>query len=502
MTAHSPNWTLEDLLEGVAAVPAGGDTAITGLSLDSRLVQSGDLFFALTGRHNHGLDHVPEALSRGAAAVVWEPAEGMGMRMPGSGVPFIAMPGLRGCMGRIADRFHGHPSRQMNIVGVTGTDGKSSVCQFAAQILDEDEARCGVIGTLGNGLYGELHDADLRTTPDALAVHRLLAEMRDRGVRRVVIEVSSHALDQDRVAGVAFDVAVFTNLSRDHLDYHGSERAYAEAKRKLFAMPGLGHVVLNLDDPFGKDLCEGLAPGVEVIGYTLDDSRECGETIHASGIAATERGMRFHVRTPWGEGEVETGLIGRFNVQNALAALGAALSLGGDLRDMLDRLNHLRAVPGRMECFGGGGRPMIVVDYAHTPNALEHVLRALREHCEGALWCVFGAGGDRDRGKRPLMAEAVKQHADRIVVTSDNPRGEDPMAIIADIMQGFDGQRRSVQVEPDREAAIRLAWNEAAAGDVILVAGKGHETVQIVGEQRLPWSDCDFARALAEGGSK
>lgn len=492
------DWRLAELLAGTASVPAGGDTIISGLALDSRRVNPGDLFLAVAGASSHGLNYLSEALGRGAVAVAWEPVDGISGPPPSGRIPCVAIPDLRARSGYIADRFYNHPSRSMNVVGVTGTDGKTSVSQFVAQLLDEDEARCGVIGTLGHGPYGEAATASAYTTPDALTLHATLAAMRDRGVRRVVMEVSSHALDQGRINGVAFDVAVLTNLSRDHLDYHGSLEAYAAAKRSLFETPGLTHAVLNLDDRFGHEILAALGTEIHVLGYGLGSAETYpSETIVATQIAGRPDGTRFHVETPWGGGDVEMQLLGRFNVMNTLAALGTVLALGADLYDALDRLSHLRPVPGRMERFGGGNQPTLVVDFAHTPNALEHVLHALRAHCKGSLWCVFGAGGDRDRGKRPLMAEAVAQYADRIVVTSDNPRREDPLAIIEDIMGGFDGRRRLVQVEPDRAAAIRKAWTEAGTGDVILVAGKGHESVQIVGDEERPWSDREFARSLA-----
>ena len=502
MSSAAREWRLADLMAGTANVPAGGDTIITGLALDSRKLVPGDLFLAVAGAGCHGLNYLPQALERGAAAVAWEPADGISGPPPSGRIPCIAVADLRQRAGMIADRFFGHPSRHMNVIGVTGTDGKTSVSQFIAQILDEDEARCGVIGTLGSGLYGETPVAGIHTTPDPLTLHATLAAMRERGARRVVMEVSSHALDQGRVSGIAFDVAVFTNLSRDHLDYHGSERAYADAKRRLFGMPGLAHAVLNLDDRFGREIADSLSSGIRVIGYGLGPAEDYRmPALVASAITGRPEGTHFRVGTPWGDGEVETRLLGRFNVLNALAALGAALALDADLYDALDRLAHLRPVAGRMERFGGGTQPTLVVDFAHTPNALEHVLHALRAHCTGRLWCVFGAGGNRDRGKRPLMAQAVAQHADAIVVTSDNPRREDPMAIIEDIVAGFDGRRREVRIEPDRAAAIRLAWDSAQPGDIILIAGKGHETVQIVGDEERPWSDREFARCLVEEGA-
>jgi UDP-N-acetylmuramoyl-L-alanyl-D-glutamate--2,6-diaminopimelate ligase len=477
---------LAGLLGGLVQVPARADVPITGLTAHSAQVRPGALFCALSGSRIHGLEHVFEAVARGAAAVVWEPAADLEPPVLPTRVPMIRVQGLGQGLGVIASRYHGHPSRELAVIGVTGTDGKTSVTQFVAQALDRAGARCGVLGTLGYGLYGALRPGT-HTTPDPVRLQGALAELRDQGARVVAMEVSSHALHQGRSQGTEFQVAVLTNLSRDHLDYHGTVEAYAGAKRRLFETPGLRHAVLNLDDAFGRDLHQGLAAGVHALGYGLDPQMQAPiEALVASRLELRPGGLRLEVDTPWGRGGLSTALLGRFNAANLLAALGVLLALDMPLDEALAGLAHSQIVAGRMEPFGGGDRPLVVVDYAHTPAALEQVLTALRPHCAGRLWCVFGCGGERDTGKRPLMGHAAQRHADRVIVTDDNPRGEDPVAIVRHILAGMDAP---VAVIHDRGEAIRQAIASVRAGDVLLVAGKGHEQHQAVAGRCVPFSD-------------
>ena len=477
---------LAGLLAGLAQVPARADVALTGLTAHSAEVRPGALFCALSGNRVHGLAHVFEAVSRGAAAIVWEPVAGLEPPALPAGVPMIPLQGLRQCLGVIAARYHGHPSRELAVIGVTGTDGKTSVTQFVAQALDRAGMRCGVLGTLGYGLYGALRPG-AHTTPDPIRLQAALAELRAQGAGVVAMEVSSHALDQGRSQGTRFQVAVLTNLSRDHLDYHGTLVAYAGAKRRLFETPGLAHAVLNLDDAFGRDLRQGLGAGIHTLGYSLEARGQApSEALVASRLESLPGGLRLEVDTPWGRGALATTLLGRFNAANLLAALGVLLALDMPLDEALARLARSRVVAGRMEPFGGGARPLVVVDYAHTPAALEQVLMALRPHCKGRLWCVFGCGGERDTGKRPLMGRLAQAHADRVIVTDDNPRGEDPEAIVQDILTGMDGP---VRVIHERSEAIGEAIAAARAGDVVLVAGKGHETDQQLAAGPVPFSD-------------
>ncbi|MEJ2685825.1 MAG: UDP-N-acetylmuramoyl-L-alanyl-D-glutamate--2,6-diaminopimelate ligase [Gammaproteobacteria bacterium] len=484
---------LSELLEGLAPVAAEQDVEIVGMAIDSRRIRPGELFLACAGTQGHGLQHVEAALAAGAAAVAWEKAPGVS---PPSGAPLsraapmIAVDGLGRHAGAIASRFYGHPSADLQVIGVTGTDGKTSCSHFIAQALDEEDAPCGLIGTLGYGRYGHLQSG-LHTTPDAITLQSELARLRDIGAKRVVMEVSSHALDQNRVGAVAMETAVLTNLGRDHLDYHGDLAAYAAAKRLLFRHPGLRHAVLNADDAFGRELLASIDGNVQPLLYGFGRSvdGEGVQFVRGSEPETDVGGLRMRIFSSWGAGELSSGLLGRFNAANLLAAAGVLLMAGISFERVLTRLAATRTVAGRMERVGGGAeQPLVVVDYAHTPQALEHVLTALRPHCQGALWCVFGAGGDRDRGKRPLMGEAVERLADHAVVTDDNPRHEDATQIVVDILAGMQDPD-AAYVERDRARAIDLAIERARPGDVVLVAGKGHEAYQQIGDKRLPFND-------------
>ena len=495
--------TLARLLQGIDGVTVSRDTAVSGLALDSRKVQAGDLFLAVAGTQVHGLQHARQAIALGAVAVAWEPVDGNTSLAEAAAllpVPVVAVPDLGHSVGVIADRFYGHPSRGMFMIGVTGTDGKTSCCHFIAQALNSDDRRCGVIGTLGYGLYGEL-SAGTHTTPDALTMQQLLSAMQLKGARCVVSEVSSHAMDQQRVRGVTFDLAVLTNLTRDHLDYHGNVEAYAEAKRKLFHSEGLRYAVINADDRFGSALLDAIPPGVAPIAYRLEGvpfrTRFPAQWVIGHNLQCDANGLRLDVMTPWGSGTLQCGLLGRFNASNLLATLASLCVSGLPFAEAMRRLAATRTVPGRMERFDmGEGRPLVVVDYAHTPGALEAALQSLRAHCSGKLWCVFGAGGDRDHGKRPLMGAVAERCADQVVLTDDNPRTEDAQKIVEDICSGLK-QPGSVHIEHDRAAAIARAVQQADATDIVLIAGKGHETVQLLGTRSVPFSDREHVMAIA-----
>ncbi len=495
----TPRFHLAALLKGlVEASPLPDKVVVTGLSQDAQSVEPGGLFLAVRGRRTHGLRYVDQALAQGAAAVVWEPDGEIAFPRISKNIPVIAVPELRRRLGLIADRFFNYPSRDLTVIGVTGTDGKTSVSHFLAQALDAPGKPCGLIGTLGYGLNGRLRLAT-HTTPDAIRLHAELAAMRSQGAKAAVMEVSSHALDQYRVSGVAIDVAVLTNLTRDHLDYHADVSAYAAAKRRLFKLPGLRYAILNTDDAFGLELVQSLRATLGVLGYGLHNSPlRALPMVRATHIEPMPSGLRFAVQTPAGSGRVASRLLGRFNVNNLLAVLTVLLTLGMPLQQALLRLGHTRGVPGRMEAHGGGDKPLVVVDYAHTPAALAQVLIALREHCRGPLRCVFGCGGDRDRGKRPLMARVAEQHADEVIVTDDNPRTEPSTTIIGDMLQGFSNPT-GITVIQDRALAIARAIARARPGDVVLVAGKGHEQVQIVGEQACPFNDGRVVTTVLSG---
>jgi UDP-N-acetylmuramoyl-L-alanyl-D-glutamate--2,6-diaminopimelate ligase len=409
----------------------------------------------------------------------------------------VGVAGLSRQLGLIAARFYAEPSRDMTVIGITGTNGKTSCCHYLAQALIEDGGPCGVIGTLGYGPYGALH-AGSHTTPDAVTLQGELAVLRDAGIRRVAMEVSSHALDQERTQGVTFAGAIFTNLTHEHLDYHGDLTAYAQAKKKLFLMPGLCYAVINHDDAFGRELLAGLARPIIAVRYGLGDEVRQGDGryVHGAIVQRDLAGLELQVSSSWGAGRVRSALLGQFNASNLLAVLAMLLLMEIPFDAALARLSRLRAVPGRMERFGGGtGQPLVIVDYAHTPDALMQVLQTLRLHCAGALWCVFGCGGDRDRGKRPLMGAVAERCADHVIVTSDNPRREDPQVIIDQILTGV-RQVQAVARVPDRAQAIRQAVTGARGGDIVLVAGKGHEDYQQIGDERLPFSDREQVQRL------
>ena len=459
------------------------------LTLDSRKVRPGDLFLAVPGANHDGRAHIADAIARGAVAVAYE-AEGAPL-LPDSPVPLLPIKGLARQLSAIAGRFYGEPSRGVRLIGVTGTNGKTSVSQLVAQALDRLGERCGIVGTLGTGFHDAL-ESGRHTTPDPLAVQATLALLKQAGARAVAMEVSSHGLDQGRVAGLDFDVAVFTNLSRDHLDYHGSMEAYGAVKAALFAWPQLHCRVINRDDPFGRQLAA--QPGARLIDYSIDDT---AAYVHCRQVQFDDHGVRAELITAQGEGLLRSPLLGRFNLSNLLAVIGALLGMDYSLDDILRVLPDLQGPPGRMQRLGGGATPLVVVDYAHTPDALEKVLEALRPHVRGRLLCLFGCGGDRDRGKRPLMAEVAERHADGVLVTDDNPRTEDPLEILAEIRAGF-ACPETVQFISGRGQAIASLIAGASVDDVVLLAGKGHEDYQEINGAREPFSDLkEASKALA-----
>lgn len=524
--AEVVHWSLDALLAGIA--PPGQvlpPVPVLGLALDSRQARAGSLFLATQGERAHGLDFARELSKRGLAAIVAEPGERWSLAALEAlaadlGLPVIAVRHLGARLGEIAARFHQDPSAALEVVGITGTNGKTSVSHFIAQAL-ASEARCGLIGTLGQGFPGALSATGM-TTPDALRLQEVLAELRDHGAEAVAMEVSSHALAQHRVDAVHFDYAVLTNLTRDHLDYHGSMAAYAQAKARLFSQPGLRWAILNAGDAFSVELLATLAPEVRVAWYSLDPSLDpvgdlpaaargrCDLLVWARELEHLGRGLRLSIAARGGslgvetvQGRLETGLLGRFNAANLLAALALLLARGMAFDNALHALARITGVAGRMECFGTADEPLCVVDYAHTPDALEQALAALRAHTQGRLAVVFGCGGERDCGKRPLMGEVAARLADQVILTDDNPRHEDGDAIVAAILAGMKGLGESlpahVEVERQRALAIRRALLRAGPGDALLIAGKGHETEQDMGELRVRFSDrAQVMQALRE----
>ncbi|QCU72717.1 UDP-N-acetylmuramoyl-L-alanyl-D-glutamate--2,6-diaminopimelate ligase [Luteimonas yindakuii] len=479
---------LRELLPDVAGVPAG--LAVSGLVQDSREVGPGDAFIAIPGFGTHGLRFAARAREAGAAAIVYETPAPEDLEVPADA---IAVPGLRTRLGAMADHFHGSPSQAMVTVGVTGTNGKTSTVQLLAQAWTLRGLRAGSIGTLGAGLHGAVEPTGF-TTPQVSQLHALLAQLRDDGAQAVAMEVSSHALDQGRVDGVHFRVGVFTNLTRDHLDYHGDMAAYGAAKARLLRWPGLEAAVVNLDDAYGLRLFEA-GHAERTIGVSARGNPAA--LLRAESVVLDGAGIGFELRIGNVAHAVRSPLLGRFNVDNLLAVAGVLHALGDDIATIAGTLARLEPVPGRMTRLGGAGRPTVVVDYAHTPDALEQALASLRDHVRGRLVCVFGCGGERDRGKRPQMAAIAERLADAVVVTDDNPRGEDGDAIVAGVLEGF-ADRAAVTVQRDRAAAIARAIDSAGADDIVLVAGKGHEPYQEVNGVRHPFDDAQVARRVLE----
>ena len=456
------------------------------ITADSRKVQTGSVFLAYPGEHADGRQYIQHAINQGAAAVLWE-RDGYQWN-PEWQLPNVAVDSLRSEAGMIANDFYGQPSQRLWMIGVTGTNGKTSCSHWLAQALSALGRKTAIVGTLGSGFPGAL-SAAINTTPDPILLHGMLADYLKQGATAAAMEVSSHGLDQGRVNGVHFDIAVLTNLSRDHLDYHGDMDAYASAKKQLLYWDGLSCSVLNSDDELGSEIAQDLlGQGKRVLTYGL----ESGE-VRGNQLRFSEQGLAMQVDTPFGQAQLQAGLLGRFNAYNLLAVLATLLASDVSLQQAVNVLTQVQPVAGRMQQLGGGNQPLVVIDYAHTPDALEKVLIALREQTKGRLLCVFGCGGNRDQGKRPLMGEVACRLADEVIVTSDNPRHENPAGIIAAIVSGMYG---NYQIERDRAAAITLAIKAAKPGDIVLVAGKGHEDYQDVAGVKYPFSDQEVVKQL------
>ncbi len=495
--------SLNTLLDGIVALTQEFHIQINRLVMDSRIVQAGDLFIALPGLTSDGRDYIDDAIERGARAILWQCEQGavpipVSWRPSSSGnrVPVIAIEDLTNKVGVLADRFYHSPSKSLYAIGITGTNGKTSCSHFIAQAV-EPYSHCGVIGTMGWGFTHALQ-ASTHTTPDAITCHYWLRNMLDAGAKSVAMEVSSHALDQGRVAGIHFDCAVFTNLSHDHLDYHGDMESYGNAKRKLFQLDSIQHLVINVDDPFGQELASQNSANKNLLRYGLD--RYNSPDISATDIEADESGTRFTLLTRDSRSEVHTHIYGLFNVYNLLATAGVMLSMDMSLEQIVHRLSSLDGIEGRLEVIGETGKPVFVIDYAHTPDALEQAIEAIQQHFKGNIWCVVGCGGDRDRQKRPAMGAIAERYADRVVITSDNPRTESPQVIADNMLAGMEKPDSAV-VELDRKLAIQYAFENANDTDVILVAGKGHEDYQIIGNQKYPFSDKAIIKTLLQEGS-
>ena len=487
---------LKALLGGAFDVPASVDVA--DVTLDSRAVRPGSLFLACRGNAQHGLRFARDAAAAGARAILWEPSPGVAPPVLDPQVLLLPVPGLRAQAGFIADRFFAAPSAKLAVSGITGTNGKSTCAWLLADAL----SRCGrptaYFGTLGHGRIGAL-EASEHTTPDAVTLQRWLAEEAAAGTQAVAMEVSSHALDQDRCAGVRFQAAAFTNLTRDHLDYHGDMARYAAAKARLFEWPRLQVRVFNIDDALGRELTLRMRDqqGLWVTSRQPGALPPAARFVRAQRLVAGAGGLELRIDSSAGAATLSSPLLGDFNGDNLLTVLALMLGLGVDLAAACAALAGCRAPAGRMQTLGGGELPLAVIDYAHTPDALDKALAALRPHTPGRLWCVFGCGGERDRGKRAAMGAIAARLADQVIVTDDNPRGEDPAAIVQAILAGMP-QPASAEVIHDRAAAIGSALARARRGETVLIAGKGHEDMQHIGSTRRPFSDVQVARAALD----
>ncbi len=471
--------TLSTLLADFYPTALQKEIDITQLSLDSRLVEPGDLFFAFRGTHLDGRQFINEAIQKGAHAVLLE-ADAIHLNWQ-ENIPLISIPDLKRKIGEIAARFYDYPAKKMRMVGVTGTSGKTSCTQFIGSVLQQLHKPCGIIGTLGNGLYGNIQGGNL-TTPDAITLQRTFAQFLQEGAEVTAMEVSSHSLDQGRVNGIEFEIGVFTNLTREHLDYHLTMEAYGAAKKRLFSQSK--YAIINADDAYGQELLTTLSTQNSTISYSTKQNADV--CVHDLQLSST--GINAKINTPWGFADLQSSLVGQFNLSNLLAVITSLCLLEIPLSSVIKSIRQIQPVPGRMQTLGGHTKPLVIVDYAHKPDALEKVLIALRQQCQGQLYCIFGCGGERDRGKRPMMAAIAERYADQVIVTDDNPRHEDPAFIVKEIMQGF-SDKTKVIVEHDRSKAIHDVIQSAVVGDCILIAGKGAETYQLIGDIKIAFSD-------------
>ncbi len=482
--------TLSELLYGLADAPG---LPVSGIASDSRQLKDGFLFLACEGVSSHGLDYLSDARDAGVCAVAWDASTAS---VPADiGVPMIAVENLAAHIGEISNRYYGNPSSKLKTVGVTGTNGKTTVAWLIAQCLHQLDERCGYLGTLGFGI-DEMQGVEGMTTPAAVELHGHLSDFLDQGATHAAIEVSSHALSQGRVDGVQFDAVLFTNLTRDHLDYHGDMQSYFESKALLFLEHAANCKIINIDSEFGTELAARCGPDVVTVSTHFDRVADGRPYVFVRSVVANQNGSDVTITSSWGDGKFTLPLPGDFNVANAAIVLAYLLTTGVRIEQACDVLQLVDAPPGRMQQVSTTGSALYI-DYAHTPNAIESALRALRPHCRGKLWCVFGCGGDRDTGKRPLMGKLAERLADRVIITTDNPRHEDPKKIIDEILAGLSNASDATIIE-DRAAAIAWAIANAGPTDVVLIAGKGHEEYQEVGSERHAFSDVALAVAAAK----
>lgn len=493
---------LKLLLQDLTDYPIPEDSQVTGLSLNSKHIQPGELFIALKGTAHDGRVFIPQAITQGARAIVCE-AQGLKDFFIGISpkIPVIPIENLDQHLATLTQRYYGEPHHDLQLLGVTGTNGKTTTTYLLAQALTKLGIPCAVLGTTGYGFVNKLSECGL-TTPDIISLAKYFSSLKKKGAKAVAMEVSSHGLEQNRVKHVNFCSAIFTNLTQDHLDYHGTMENYGRAKQKLFLFPSLERAILNADAPFSEKILPLIARHVPVAlcslnpSFRIKQSREQTYAIYAKEMNLTPKGITALIQTPWGQGRLNSPLLGEFNLNNLLGVIAELCLREIKLADALEALSQATAPPGRMQRFGGVHAPQVIVDYAHTPDALENVLQAARVHCRRKLWCVFGCGGDRDKDKRAKMGAIAAKYADRIVLTNDNPRHEPPQQIIGEIIQGLAGAAHKVTIEEDRKKAIAYAISQSLPVDTILVAGKGHENYQIVGHTVLPFDDAQVVKTL------
>ena len=497
---HQP-MTLRELLIGFisdAALSQLPAMPVQSLTLNSRDVKPGTVFVAIPGLRAHGVDYAQQAIANGAAAVLWEPVTGR--NVPSISTPsMIAIPDLSSLLGAIANRFYAAPSHAMRIAAVTGTNGKSTTAYLIADAAQRCGIAAGYSGTVGYGLISELKTAT-HTTPDVINVHRQLGEIRDEGAKAVGMEVSSHALHQQRIDAVNVDTAVFTNLTRDHLDYHGSMQAYGEAKAALFEHPGLRHAVINADDAFGRELLSRSGSASITTAFGCEALAGHKRAVRATAVTLSANGLQLQINSDFGNAVLKSPLLGRFNAYNLLATMAVLLGWDITLNKAIAALEQAIAPPGRMETHRDASGKLVVIDYAHTPDALEKALQELKAYCQGKLICMFGCGGNRDAGKRVQMGAIAERLADQIVLTDDNPRYEDPQQIIVGIQRGIRDHSKVI-VERDRAKAIQRSIEMASSQDIVLIAGKGHEDYQIVGDVTTHFSDREAVQSCLRGAS-
>ncbi len=498
---------ISELLNGIEHISVDGSTGcmVNGLACDSRYVRAGYLFVAIAGYQQDGWDFVGSAIERGATVIVSEHSIDDCRKIKGcdavarKNICFVQVADSKLALAELSSLFYGAPSRSLTMIGITGTNGKTTAAYLIDEILKAADKEPGMLTTVQYDI-GQRSIPAVRTTPEAPVLHDLLSQMRKVGCQSAVMEVSSHSIVQKRVAGIDFDVAVFTNLTRDHLDYHKTMEQYFEAKAELFRNLGHGEesavAVINIDDKWGRKLAVDSEVTAKVITYGIADDAD----IKASDIAVTPDGCSFRVDTPAGSAELHIKLLGRFNVSNALAALGAGISIGINLDTIVHALSRAGCAAGRLEVIRGGNGAQVFVDYAHTDDALMNVLQTLREITKGKLFVVFGCGGDRDCSKRPAMGAVAEELADYAILTSDNPRTEEPSKIIKEIAVGFSADEKYEIIEDRKEAIIR-AISLAGNDDVVLVAGKGHENFQVFGNKTVAFDDRQVVRDVIDGDS-